>query len=248
MQASDLINAITLLPGLLAIYLLTRSRDLGRLVLVVFLPTLILLPLYYEFRLPHLPPITFTTSASLVLGFALLSRFRKMKWRSMDLWVFLFILGMGISEARSTLLANGGLQLFSSIVDLGVPYLIGRLVIEQDGIREKFVKAFVSLMIIVLALCVPEFLFGKNMFQLVGRRFFANQPSVWGAQMRWGFVRVAGPFAHAILAGMMFAIAILFANWIMVNNPGWLKRPLVAAFSPSLRTMIVIAVSPSAST
>jgi|GEM_PF-4864481 len=160
----DLRNAVVLLPGLIAILMLGRYRDLSKVVLNVYLPSLLLFPLYYSFRLPHLPEISFTTSVALVLAVAMLPRVPTLRPKWLDLWVLLFILGIGISETRSTTIANGGLLLFSAIFDYGVPYVIGRMLMEELQLRRRFALQFLRLGAVTAALCLPEYLFNKNLW------------------------------------------------------------------------------------
>ena len=236
----DLRNAVVLLPGLIAILMLGRYRDLSKVVLNVYLPSLLLFPLYYSFRLPHLPEISFTTSVALVLAVAMLPRVPTLRPKWLDLWVLLFILGIGISETRSTTIANGGLLLFSAIFDYGVPYVIGRMLMEELQLRRRFALQFLRLGAVTAALCLPEYLFNKNLFQSFGRRFFPNQPSEWGMQMRWGHARVAGPYAHAILAGMMFFTMLVFLLWLIRSSPDWGRQRIEASVPVSVKTGYVI--------
>jgi O-antigen ligase len=39
-------------------------------------------------------------------------------------------------------------------------------------------------------------------------------PSEWGIQIRWGFGRIAGPYAHAILAGTLLVAGLLLCMWL----------------------------------
>ncbi len=107
--------AIILIPAL-ACWAVLAMGSARKALLWVYMPALLLLPQYYIFRLPHVPPITFADAAILPLGIALVFKeMRRWRWAWMDLWVLLFAASAGLSEALSTELANGDwTQLFSA--------------------------------------------------------------------------------------------------------------------------------------
>ena len=45
--------------------------------------------------------------------------------------------------------------------------------------------------------------------------------------MRWGFGRIAGPYGHAILAGMVFLMGLVYCLWLRSADPNWGSRRLV---------------------
>ena len=99
--------AIILIPAL-ACWAVLASGSARKALLYVYLPALLLLPQYYVFRVPHLPPLTFADAAILPLGIALaFTGMRRWRLAWMDLWVLLFAVCAGLSEALSTELANG---------------------------------------------------------------------------------------------------------------------------------------------
>ena len=110
--------AIILIPAL-ACWVVLVWGSARKALLYVYLPALLLVPQYYVFRLPHLPPLSAADAAVLPLGIALAftaMRRGRLAWRLawMDLWVLLFALCAGLSEALSTELANGDwIRLFS---------------------------------------------------------------------------------------------------------------------------------------
>jgi hypothetical protein len=246
-------TAIILIPALVCWAVLAMGSA-RKALLWVYLPALLLLPQYYVLRLPHLPPITFADAAILPLGIALvLKDMRHWRWAWMDLWVLLFAACAGLSEALSTELANGdwtklfspnlavsqrlstniadgGLMFVVGVLTMVLPYMAGKQLIEQehDAMREKLVGRMVSLLAVVAGLSVYDFLTGNSLWQKLARPFLgAVQNEVWEPQMRWGFGRIAGPYGHAILAGMVFLMGLVYCLWLRSADPDWGSRRLI---------------------
>jgi hypothetical protein len=258
---------IILIPAVACWMVLARGSARSALI-NVYLPTVLLLPQYFELRFPHLPPLTFAGAAILPLGVALLVSERR-RWRLdlMDLLVVLFAASAAISEGMSQSLAegtwtrvftspgaalpsglnNGIFQLFEGMTTMVLPYMAGKLLIEQgeyqgQPTRKPFLRRMVILLAIVAAVSVADFLTGKSTWQAVFNHFFADQPPVWPMQVRWGFGRIAGPFAHAILAGMMFLMGLIYCIWLRIFAPEWGTRKVFKEFSLTLRGLVLWAI------
>ena len=237
--------AIILIPAL-ACWAVLAMGSARKALLWVYLPALLLLPQYYVLRLPHLPPITFADAAILPLGIALVFKdMRRWRWAWMDLWVLLFAVCAGLSEALSaelangdwtklfspnlavsqrlsTNIANGGLMFVAGILTMVLPYMAGKLLIEQedDAMRKKLVGRMVTLLAVVAGLSLYDFLTGHSLWQKLARPFLgADQNEAWEPQMRWGFGRIAGPYGHAILAGMVFLMGLVYCLWLRSADP-----------------------------
>jgi hypothetical protein len=234
----------------------------------VYLPILLLLPQYYIVRFPHLPPLTFADTAVLPLGVALwVKEMRRWRLDWMDLWVVLSAFSTGLSEALSTALANGtwkdlfaadrvgeighlangGLMFFESVCTTVIPYMLGKLLIEQPGptgnlARTRMVRRFVTLLAIVSAISVHDFVRGRSIWQMVGRHVFPDQLVMWDVQMRWGFGRIQGPYSQAILAGMIFLMGLIYCLWLLRFAPEWATRKVLHGYSLRLRTLIFVAI------
>ena len=202
--------AIILVPAL-ACWAVLAMGSARKALLWVYLPALLLLPQYYVLRLPHLPPISFADAAILPLGIALMfMAAQHWRWNWMDLWVMLFAVCAGLSEALSTELANGdwtkllspnfavsrrlstnladgGLMFVAGVFTMVLPYMAGKLLLEQHdhAVRKKFVAHIVALLAVVAALSTYDFLIGRSLWQqLAAPLLGANQNEVWEPQMR----------------------------------------------------------------
>jgi O-antigen ligase len=262
--------AIILIPAV-ACWAVLAWGSARKALLYVYLPALLLLPQYYVFRLPHLPPLSSADAAVLPLGIALafigIRRWR-MAW--MDLWVLLFAVCAGLSEALSTELANGdwirlfspefalskristnlsmgGLVFASGVLTIVLPYVMGKLLIEQeDGeqhlMRRKLVGLIAALLTIVAVFSVYDFLTGKSAWQKVAYHLSLSPFEYWPMQMRLGFGRIEGPYGHAILAGMIFLMGLIYCLWLSSADRSWGARRLVSGLPITVRGLILTAI------
>jgi hypothetical protein len=98
---------IILLPAV-ACWVALAKWPIRKVMLNVYLPSVLLLPQYYVERFPHLPPLTFADAAILPLGAALfVKEMRRWRFAWMDLWVLLFAASGALSEGWSQALADG---------------------------------------------------------------------------------------------------------------------------------------------
>jgi O-antigen ligase len=77
---------------------------------------------------------------------------------------------------------------------------------------------------------------------MVFRHFFQGQDPGWGTQMRWGFGRIAGPYAHAILAGMIFLMGLIYCLWLRTFAPHWGTRKVVNGLPLTVRGLVLWAI------
>jgi hypothetical protein len=258
---------VILIPALACWVALARG-PIRRAFLNVYLPSVLLLPQYYSVRFPHLPPLTFADAAILPLCAALwVKELRRWRFDWMDLCVVLFAASAGLSEGLSTALANGtwrnflapngppvvtnlangGLEFFQCICDMVAPYMLGKLLIERQEpnelpARKRTVRRIVVLLAIVAAFSVYDFFTGKSLWQTIGRHVFPDQIVGWGVQMRWGFGRAAGPFAHAILAGLIFLMGLIYCLWLRAFAPRWGTRKVFHGLQLSVRGLVLYAI------
>jgi hypothetical protein len=262
---------IILIPAVVCWMELARGSPRSAL-LNVYLPVLLLLPQYYFLRLPHLPPLSFADAAMLPLGLAmLLTEMRRWKFSWMDFWVLMFAVSTGLSQGLSTQLANGewmdlfsaqaaasqglgtnladgALMFISRVLTAVLPYMAGKLLIEQygaagDRMRRKLVSRVVTLLAAVSLVSVYDFVTGGNLWQLAGHRLFPTQNPGWPLQTRWGFGRIAGPYGHAILAGMMFLMGLIYCFWLRNADRGWGARRVIDGVPVTVRGLTLTAVA-----
>jgi hypothetical protein len=232
------------------------------------MPVVLLLPQYFTLRFPHLPPLSFADAAILPLFLALcLKEVRRWRFSWMDLLVVLFAFSIAVSEGLSTPLANGtwrrliladgapldmnlangGLMLFAALTTIVVPYMLGKLLIEQGGVSDEparvpLIRRMVVLLAVVAGISVIDFVTGKSSWQTVFIKLFGGVPSIWPQQMRWGFGRIAGPFGHAILAGTIFLIGLIYCLWLRTYAPEWGARRVIGGLRLTFRGLVMWAL------
>ena len=182
----------------------------------IYLPCLFLFPLYFQFTLKGLPPIDDAQAIMFVIGVFILLRHRKVLYfSSTDIWVGIFVYGLLISETLRTDVNTGIYQLVGDIGSALLPYLCGKMFIEQYGQRTAMVKRMCWLLVIVAIGSLYEYRMAHNPYHGKLAELFDNQGSSWFLQMRWGRARISGPYAHAITAGMMFLTGVLLNLWML---------------------------------
>jgi hypothetical protein len=256
--------ALMILLPAVACWIVIARWSAHRALLDVYLPSLLLLPQYYIFRGPHLPPLSFAQTAILPLGLAfLVSGLRGWRLDWMDLSVLLFAASAGVSEGLSSELAgpgsnlpnalpsnlaNGALMFIGGILTIVLPYMAGKLLIEgQDArgknMRRKVVSRMALMLAAVAAISVRDFLTVSNTWIKLGAIVFPRQYVPWLPQMRWGFGRIAGPYGHAILAGMVFSTGLIYLLWLCRVDPSWGSRRIIDALPITGRGVLIAGVA-----
>ncbi|MBT9330257.1 O-antigen ligase family protein [Paracidobacterium acidisoli] len=206
--------AIVFAALIASIYQIKR-RGVSEAVLRVYLPALLLIPGIYSLRLSHLPPLNFSSLAIYPIGIALLfGHMREWKLTRTDLWVMVFMAGAFYSNLVATGMNDAIFFMFDMVASALFPYMIGKLLLEQPGMRERFARRFVGLMFIAAVLSLWEFRMGTNIFTTAFASFFPGQQP-WLMQVRGGWVRVAASYQSAELCGIVFLGALMFGRWLV---------------------------------
>lgn len=206
---------LVLLPAIPAIWMIAR-RSLGDAVIDVYLPALFLVPTYYILAIPHFIGFSASDAAIIPITVAAVIKYRRQwRWQRADLWLLLFAAFGGYSYGINY---STGLREFCQRMILAVsPYIVGKLLIEQEGIRKRVVRRMAWLSAIVALISIVEFRLGRNLFAIFYTPLFhKGPPNV--EQVRHGFERVQGPFQHAIAAGMIFGSVWILALWLSRTN------------------------------
>ena len=240
-------DTVILIPAIAC--LLALAHGSARKALVnVYIPVVLLLPQFFLLRFAHLPPLTFADAAILPLGLAMLVVDVR-RWRPawMDLWVLLFAAMSAMAGGATAALANGGADLFKSVVSIVLPYMAGKLLIEREDIegqpeRKRLVRRMVVLLAAVAGICVFDFLTGKSSWQIAFRHVFPDQLSAWPAQAHWGFGPIAGPFAWDMLAGMVFLMGLSYCLWLRIFAPEWGRQRILEGVPFTERGLVLVAL------
>jgi hypothetical protein len=204
---------LPLIPALVAAFIAFR-RSASQAFLDVYLPVLLLLPMYYRWVIPALPDPTFEQAAILPIAAAFF--FRECKgWRFsfMDLLVCGLALCIGYSEYLNAGYKEAQNLMFDMVASVVLPYLLTKGLVEPRGLRVAFARRLVVLMFAVSLISVYEFRMGITPWKMMNR-LFPGQGEEWVTTFRYGFARIAGPYGHAILAGLVFIVGFRIQRWL----------------------------------
>ena len=229
---------IILIPGALALWLgLKRSPQAA--FLVVYLPTLFLLPEYYRLDLPGVPSPTFSQAAALGTAVAFFWRWAPgYRFSPTDLLVIAFVIAASLSELFAGGYKDGQNLAWNLVTWALLPYLFAKSMIEPLGLRVRFAKTLVLLLAAVAVISVYEFRFGATPWRMIFDHIFPWGGRGWITTFRWGFARVAGPYGHAILAGILMVIAFRVQRWLQWSG-AWADKPRFAPWLPISQASLI---------
>ena len=187
----------------------------GRALLAVYLPMLLLVPDGFRAITPGLPDPNFNQAAIIPIVVVALLR-HGARWRPswMDGLIVAFALWVAWSDYSGRGYADAQNLMFAMLYSVLAPYVVARLVIPAEGLHVAVARRIVILVFAVSLIGLVEFRFGFNPFHAVIGRFFPGQGDGWVTTFRHGVARVAGPYSHAILAGIMLAVAYRLQRWL----------------------------------
>ncbi|ADW68918.1 O-antigen ligase family protein [Granulicella tundricola] len=211
-------SIIILIPTAICLYAILRG-SVQKAFLNVFIPIFMLFPIYFYWKVAFLPPIDVAEAVLLPIGIAMLATQMK-SWRftSMDVWLGFFIFSSAYSDYLHGKTTAGIFEFFSNICIALVPYMAGKLLIEQYGARVATVRRFVICLFAACLIAGYEYRMGANPFSLMWARFFPDELFAWKTQFRWGWGRVSGPYGQSELAGIVFFFGLVLTLWLGYNH------------------------------
>jgi len=201
--------------AMLAAAIIAVRQGPGRALLMVYLPVLLCIPESFRAITPGLPDPTFSQAAILPILFVTLQRCLK-TWRPtlMDAVMLTFAAWVGYSDYAARGYDDAQNLMFAMIFSVMAPYIVARLVIPTEKLDVAVARRFVILVFAVAVIGLWEAKMGYNPFHLMWRPFFPGQGEGWVTTFRYGIVRVAGPYSHAILAGIVMVVAYRLQRWL----------------------------------
>ncbi len=203
---------LALVPGLLVLACLF-VQSTATVFLNVYLPTLLLLPDYYRWVAPGLPDPNFHHAAILPLLVAFLAKGARWRFSLSDVLVVGYAVSIGYSEYVNLGYADAQNLMFDQVCSVACVYILAKGIIEPHNMRVATAKRVVLLLCVVAVTSVYEFKMAWNPYAGLLARFFPGQLN-WVTTFRWGFARIAGPYGHAILAGLIFAVGFRLQRWL----------------------------------
>ena len=216
-------SILAIAPALLAMLWLARF-SCRKAYLDVYLFTLFVLPGWCRFIAPGTPDPTFHEAAILPISLIYLWKYhRKWRYSLTDLLVVLYACQIGYSEYENAGYKEAQNLLFDLIAAGLLPYLLAKGVLKEHSHRVDFVKRIVCLVACLVVFFAIEARLGFNPYRFIFDRFFPGQGDGWVTTFRYGLARAAGPYGHAILAGIVLLVAFHLQRWLN-NGTYWESR------------------------
>lgn len=202
--------------GVLAgIYAVTRMTP-GKAFLWMYVPVLLIIPDTFHAITPGLPDPSANVAVMIPIFFAAVMAYARF-WKPSvaDLLVIAIALLMAYSEYVAAGYSEAQNLFAGTLFQIIAPYLVARWAIDREGLHVDLAKRMVIILFAIGLIGLYEFRFGWNPFLTFGERtFFPGQGLAWVTTFRYGLARVAGPYAHCILAGMMMVLAYRLNRWL----------------------------------
>jgi hypothetical protein len=210
---------VILIPTLICILALFRI-SVQKAFMNLYIPIFMMFPVYYYWKVTSLPPIDLAEAILLPLGVVIFFKeIRRWRFAPLDLSVALFLFTTYYADSLSNRSSTAAtFDLFASLCIAMVPYMAGKLLVENNEMRVPVVRRMVFCLFLGSLISVYEYRMGQNPFTLAIARFFPDEHFPWKTQIRWGFGRVSGPFGQSELAGMMFFFGLVLALWLTYNH------------------------------
>lgn len=229
---------IILIPGLIAAWIGFRHSPQAAF-LFVYLPTLFLLPEYYRLDLPGVPSPTFSQSAALGTAAAFFARNAPgYRFSPTDVLVVGFALSASVSEFFAGGYKDAQNLAWNLTTWAVLPYIFAKSMVGSMDQGIRFAKTIVLLLAAVAVISVYEFRFGSTPWRMIFDHFFPWGGRGWVTTFRWGFARTAGPYGHAILAGILMVVAFRIQRWLEWSQ-AWPAKPRFAPWLPITQARLI---------
>ena len=205
---------LLLIPGCISLFLVLRGR-VETAFLSVYLPSLLLIPQYYDLRLPHLPSFSAADYALMPIGVVALSRhIQSRSFRLMDALVFLFWVSFSASEIFGEPIMNDGIfNALSAIVLYLMAYAVGRRLIEPD-LRLETVRRWVIFVLLLVPLGIYEWRFAVRVYGILAQKLRISDMSP-AMPIRSGRGRMGVSLGGAELTGIAIAVTFALNAWLV---------------------------------
>jgi hypothetical protein len=207
----------------------------------IALPVVLLCPLIYFWKVALLPPIDFSDAVLLPLGVAMgLRCLRRWQFSLVDLWMALFVFSTFWADHTLGRSTTSIFELFDAVCTTLIPYMAGKLLIEQRGGRVATLRRIVVLLFGISLAASVEFFAAINPWEKFFSLFFPRDLFDWTRQFRAGHARMTGPFWQAELAGTMLMLGVILALWL-ARYADWGQRLRSALWIPLRKSSLVVA-------
>jgi hypothetical protein len=214
-------DKIILLPLIISATLLI-SREPKDVFILVFLPSLTLLPTYFDVEVVSGTPELYFWSAALIpiLVAWVMKNFEGYHLHWMDLVILAYLLLIFYGQWANSDYKKAQKLLFNNLMVVLFPYLLVRAFGEDRDTLIRMIRMMTFLAAFIAIFMAIEFRMFTNYFDEILRRMWPGYV-MWDIGMvlhRWGFKRAFGPFSHPIAAGYFFSLITPLAIWCYFQN------------------------------
>lgn len=214
-------DKLILLPLIISAIMLL-DREPKEVFILVFLPFLTLLPVYFDTKLVSgIPELTFWSAALIpVLAAWTYRNFEGYSFHWMDLVVLSYIGVIFLGQWSNSTYKEAQKILFNNMMAIYFPYIMVRAFCENRDTLVRIIHIMTLLGAFIAFFNMLEFRLFTNYFDEILRRLWPRYV-MWDTGMvmiRWGFKRALGPFSHPIVAGYFFALMAPLAVWCYNQN------------------------------
>ncbi|HEY3839618.1 MAG TPA: O-antigen ligase family protein [Bryobacteraceae bacterium] len=192
----------------------------------VYVAVLLTLPGWCRWPIAGLPDPTFAEAALLPVAAVFVFRgFKGYRFSFMDILVAALLTVIGTSEYQNAGFNDAQNLIFDMLASGLLPYLLAKSIIFPSGLQDRFLRNFINSLSLVIITCLWEARMGVNLYSKFFVPLFNGQGEGWVITFRYGLARVAGPFGHAILAGLVFMFGFRLQTWLAATTK-WDRRVL----------------------
>lgn len=240
-------DKIIIIPFLISAVLLF-SRKPNEVFILVFLPTLTLIPVYFETELvPGTPELYFWSAALVpILAVWSLRGFEGYKYHWMDMIILLYLFIIFYGQLVNSDYKKAQKVIFNNLMAIYFPYIMVRAFCTDRNVMSNMIKMMTLLGAFVAIFNMYEFRIFTNVFDKYLRQTWPHYV-MWDTGMvmiRSGFKRSLGPFSHPIVAGYYFSMMAPLSIWCHYYNPYIFKKKNIGRFVIFLNIMgLIVSIS-----
>lgn len=207
-------HLIIWLGAIVGLYAVQKMSP-GKALLWLYVPVLLIVPDTFHAITPGLPDPSTNVAVMMPLFIATMMKYGRFWQCSVaDILVFSIAGVMAYSEYLAAGYSEAQNLFCGTLFQIVAPYMVARLAIDREGLHVAIAKKIVIILFAIAMIGLFEFRFGWNPFLILPERIFHGQGLGWVTTFRHGFARVAGPYAHCILAGMMMMMGYRLSRWL----------------------------------
>lgn len=207
--------------------LLLLNKEPKELFIQVFLPVLLVMPMYYDTKIvPGIPEMSFWSAVLLPIAFVWL--FNKhgegYRFSLLDILVLVHLSLVFAGQWHVSTYKEAQKIFYNDLTSRLLPLVMARAWFMDPESRIKMFRVLIIASAVVGFFLMYEFRFWYNVFDYPLRKIWPHSVP-WGSAMkRGGLKRAFGPFGHPICAGYYFTMIVPLAVWMWKNNyftPRW---------------------------